>query len=106
MEKENGKIKILEGALVGAVLGVAAGLLLAPKSGAKLRKDIENVSADFYDSIAPEMKKLGKIGEKEYKTFVKNAAESYAKAKKLSTEEAEFLAEEAQSAWKHLQKHF
>ncbi len=35
------KKKILGGALIGAALGIAAGMLMAPKEGKELRKDIK-----------------------------------------------------------------
>ena len=97
--------KLLGGALVGAALGVAAGLLLAPESGKKLRGDLKRRSAEFYTYLSPRIKKMKKIGEKEYGQFVKNATKSYSKAKRLSSAEAKALAAEAQKTWKHLQKH-
>ena len=98
------KKKIMGGALIGAVLGIAAGMLMAPKKGKELRKDVKKISADFYKSIAPELKKIKKFSEKEYKIFVKKAAVNYSKVKKLSTEEAKILANEAQKSWNHLKK--
>lgn len=93
------------GALVGAALGVAAGLLLAPESGKKLRGDLKKKSAEFYAHLSPRIKKMKKIGEKEYGKFVKNAAKSYGKAKRLSSKQQKALITEAQRTWKHLQKH-
>ena len=58
------KKKIMGGALIGAVLGIAAGMLMAPKKGKELRKDVKKISADFYKSIAPKLKKIKKFSEK------------------------------------------
>lgn len=96
---------MLGGALVGAALGVAAGLLLAPESGKKLRGDVKKKSAEFYAHLSPKIKKLKKIGENEYGEFVKNAAKNYGKAKRLSSRQQKVLVAEAQKTWKHLQKH-
>ncbi len=102
--KKNG-VKLLEGALVGAVLGVAAGLLLAPKSGKKLRGDIKKLSGDFYRYIAPQVKKMKKMGEAQFNELVTKGAKNYAKAKKLSLAEQKMLATEAKRSWKHIKKH-
>jgi len=108
MKKANKKMKrsrLLEGALIGAALGVAAGLLLAPESGKKLRHDIKKRSAEFYAHLSPRLKRLKRISEQEYKAFVKNAAKSYGQAKKLSQKETKIIAAHAQKSWKHLKKH-
>ena len=99
------KVRLLEGALAGAALGVAAGLLFAPESGKKLRKDIQDRSVDFYKSLAPKLKKVKKMSEDEYKALVKKAAATYSKVKKLSAAEEKELVKDAQKAWHQLKKH-
>lgn len=105
-KKGNGGV-LLEGALVGAALGVAAGLLLAPESGKKMRKDIKRLSGDFYQYLAPQVKKLKQVGETEYHALVAKGAEQYAKAKKLSLGDGtvKTLVAEAKRSWGHLRKH-
>ena len=104
--KKKDAVKLLEGALVGAALGAAAGLFLAPESGKKLRQDIKKKSSDFYKELVPKLKKAGKMGEAEYKTAVKEALAVYGKAKKLSAGETKELMNEAHAYWKQLKKHF
>ncbi len=94
----------LEGALVGAALGVGAGLLAESKLGKKIGKEAKHASADFLAYIAPQAKKMKKMGEAEYKAFISSAMERYGKDKKLSKTEAMRLAKEAQASWKHLKK--
>lgn len=96
----------MEGALVGAALGVAAGMLFAPKSGKKLRKDIGGRVADFHKYISPKIKQFKNMSESQYKTFIKNAIAGYSKARKLSNVEARELAGYAEKFWKHFKKHF
>ncbi len=103
---KNNKIKLLEGGLIGAALGVAAGIFLSSTdAGKKLGGELKDKSADFYAYLAPRIKKMKKMGEAEFKLFVKNAAQNYSKAKKLTVEEGETLVSEAAKAWKHLKKH-
>ncbi|MDO8516232.1 MAG: YtxH domain-containing protein [bacterium] len=104
-KKNGGKLFALEGALIGAVLGVAAGLLLAPSSGKKLRKDIKNRTADFYRYLAPQVKKLKRVSEAQYHAFVAQGVKNFAKAKKLSLAEEKMLAAEAKRSWGHFKKH-
>ncbi|MDF2501491.1 MAG: YtxH-like protein [Anaerosporomusa subterranea] len=51
--------KVLAGLAVGAVVGAAAGVLLAPKSGKEIREDIANAAAKFPEK-AKEIAELGK----------------------------------------------
>ena len=48
----NATTKIIGGFLAGAMLGVAAGLLMAPESGKKTRKRILNKSRELTDEVA------------------------------------------------------
>ena len=98
-------LKFVEGAVAGLALGVAASMLLATKKGKELKGDIAAVTADFYKYISPKVKKIEKMGEKEYKEFMKGAAEQYIKTKKTSTDIAKQLIKEAQQSWKHFSKH-
>jgi len=99
------KIKILEGALAGAVLGVVAGLMLAPESGKELRRDLKKKSAEFYHYLGAQLKKLKKVSEKDYKILVRKAMETYSKTKKLSKDDVKKIVSGAESYWKHLKKH-
>ena len=103
MKKNKGGV--LMGTLVGAALGAAAGILLAPESGKKIRKDIKNKSAEFYAYLAPQLKKIKKLGQAEFKVLVENTAKNYSKAKKLSLKEEKVLIERAQNSWNHLKRH-
>jgi len=102
-------MKFIEGAVAGLALGVAASMLLATKKGKALQKDvarnIEDITADFYKYISPKIKKIEKMGEKEYKEFMKNAAGQYAKTKKISEDMAKQLIKESQQSWKHFSRH-
>ncbi len=100
------KSRLVEGALVGAALGVAVGMLFAPKSGKKLRKDIADRAEDFYKYISPKLKQIKNMSEEQYKTFMKTAIEGYAKARNLSTQEVQELGGYAQEFWKNFRKHF
>lgn len=94
----------LEGGLIGAALGVGAGLLVSSKLGKELGAKAKDLSADFYRYISPQIKKVKKMGEAEYKKFVQEAMAKYSKSKKLTEAEAKGLIKDAHGAWKHLKK--
>lgn len=98
--------KMITGALIAGALGVAAGMLLAPQSGKKTRKAIQGASADFYKFIAPKIKGLKSVGDKEYAAIVKKALVSYGKLKKLSATEINRLKKDAERHWKVTKKYF
>jgi gas vesicle protein len=108
MKKNNTNVgmKLLEGGLIGAVLGVAAGMLMAPKSGKKMRADIKHLSGDFFNYMAPKIKKLKHLTEKEYNDLVTAGVTNFGKLKKLSVLQQKELIAEAKKSWKHLNKHF
>jgi len=98
-------LKFLEGAVAGITLGVAASMFLASKKGKELKGDMADVTADFYKFISPKIRKIKKMGEKQYKEFMKNAAEQYARTKKISEDMAIKLIKEAQQSWQHFSEH-
>jgi len=102
-------VKFLEGTVAGVALGVAAAMFLATKEGKKVKVNlmsgVDEVIADFYKYVSPKVKKIEKMGEREYKEFMKNSAEQYAKTKKMSEDTARQLVRESQQSWKHFSKH-
>ncbi len=104
-KKSRKGMSALAGGLIGAALGVGAGLLAESKFGKKAGKEVKHLSADFYRFMVPQIKKVKKMGEAEYKKFVAEAMARYSKDRKLSEAEAKHLVREAQGSWKHLKKH-
>lgn len=98
--------KFLQGAVVGAILGAAAGMFMSSAKGKEIAGNAKDLMADFYKSVSPKLKKLGKITEQEYKEFMKSAAKKYTIAKQVSEDRAKELIDEAQKSWKHFYKHF
>ena len=105
MAKTNGAVKVLEGVVAGVALGVAASMFLSTKKGKEIKNDVSGMVADFYKYISPKLKKVQKMGEKEYKEFMKNSAMQYSKTKKISEDMAKQLTKEVQQSWKHFSKH-
>jgi gas vesicle protein len=97
--------KFLEGTAAGVALAVAASIYLASKRGQAFEENLAKVMADFYKYISPKVKKIKKMGEKEYKVFMENAVVQYARTKKVSASIAKQLVRETQQSWKHFARH-
>ncbi len=102
--KKNNTIKLIEGGLIGAALGIAAGIILAPESGKKFRNDVKKKSAEFHAYLAPQFKKMKKVGEKEYDVLINKAVKSYTKTRRLSEKEGKDLIAQAKKSWGHIKK--
>ena len=77
------------GVAIGAVSGVIAGILLAPKSGKETRKDIKEGAEDLKNKgekairgVKKESEKVIKDGKREGKKIAKRAENTYEGAKK------------------------
>ena len=69
---KNNKLKMVGSGLVGAAIGVAAGIALAPESGKKFRADVKKKSVELKAYLKPKLKSIEKKGKAEYALFVKN----------------------------------
>lgn len=103
--KKNNRMKVIEGRLISAALGIAAGIALLPESGRIFIGDVKKKSAEFHAYLAPRFKKIKKVGEKEYNSFVENTMETYTKTKHFSEKEKKALIVHAKKSWKHIKKH-
>ncbi len=98
-------LKIVEGGLISAALGIAAGIVLAPEAGKKFSDDLRKKSAEFHAYLAPRFENLKRVSQEGYDSFVKTGAETYAKAKHISATEKKDLVSHAKKSWKHIKKH-
>lgn len=98
------KVTIIAGAVIGAALGVAAGLLMPKNAGKKVQQEFKARSGEFYKFLAPRLKRLKHVGEREYKALVDQAAKSYAELKDISAKEMTDLAKSAKDSWGEMRK--
>lgn len=60
--KSEGK-KFLDGALMGAVLGISSVLIAQSKLGKKMNKNLKKKAEDFYKELSPHLGEANKILE-------------------------------------------
>lgn len=80
--KENVAKKVAIGSVIAGVVGYAAGVLTAPKSGKDTRKDIKDASAKSIAAAEKELKKLHTDLDTVLKQAKANGTKLNAKAKK------------------------
>lgn len=79
---------LLIGASVGAIAGVIAGLLFAPKSGKETRADLVKHLHEMKDKIAKELDKAGKVTKETYDKIVDKIVKVYEVEKKITPADA------------------
>jgi gas vesicle protein len=81
------KLKFLKGAL----LGVVAGILMAPKSGKETREEIKRYYEEISDRISEELARMKEVTRDTYDQVVSSVVLSYQEARKITAREAELI---------------
>ncbi len=98
------KHHFLIGSAVGALLGTAAALLLAPQSGKKTRKELQKMSEEISGLVSTELPKLKKISKEAYEGLVDSTVKEYGKKKKLAETMWKDLSKTLKAQWKEVEK--
>ncbi len=96
--------KIAAAAVLGAVAGAIAGVLLAPKSGEETRAGLKKWATDFKKEVASRSAKARALTQKKYDEIVDMVAKEYKVAKKFQEKELVPLVKEVKSRWVSVSK--
>jgi gas vesicle protein len=83
------KVTFVEGIAVGAVAGVIATLLLAPKSGKETREEIKSHLEEIKDAVVKRLQAAGEFTKASYEEAVHAVVGEYETAKKITEDEAQ-----------------
>jgi gas vesicle protein len=75
--------------LKGALLGVLAGILMAPKAGRETREGIKKAYEEISDRISEELCLLKEVTQETYNQIIHSAVNAYVETKKITVKEAE-----------------
>jgi len=94
----------LVGVSVGALAGVIAGILLAPKSGKETRANITNYIHEMKNKIADELDRAENITKNTYNKIVERIVKVYELEKKITKEDAKDIEEKLDKNYEHVIK--
>jgi gas vesicle protein len=92
------------GFLRGAVLGLIAGLLVAPRSGKETRENIKKHYKEISDRISEELSRLKDITKETYTQVVGTVVHGFVEAKKITSDEAAELKSELKKGFEDIRK--
>jgi len=91
-------------AAVSAAVGGLLGVLFAPQSGKKTRKEIGDFLEKIEKEVVREAKKTANLTEKSYRRIVDQASRRYLKAKKIGVKKMEEIKKELYRRYPSLAK--
>ena len=92
------------GFLRGALLGLIAGLLVAPRSGKETRENIKKHYGEISDRISEELSRLKVITKETYAQVVGSVVHGFVEAKKITSDEAAELKGELKKGFEEIRK--
>jgi gas vesicle protein len=92
------------GLVVGAVLGVAAGLFLQSKKGKDMAKDLEKKTTALQTKITKELGKVTDMTKEKYEEVVDSIMDYYVKSKDIAKTEVPEIRAFLMKRWSHIEK--
>jgi len=86
----------------GALIGLAAGLLLAPKSGQRTRRELRETYFEIKDRILDDMRKIKSISKETYENVVNSVVGGYEEARLITAREAHQIRGELRSGYNRI----
>lgn len=93
-----------KGALVGAIAGAIGGILLAPKSGVELRKDLRDNFEEIKAKIIEKLEDAGDFSRNTYTKAVRRVVNGYEEAKKITPGDAKEIKEIFEKSFADIEK--
>jgi gas vesicle protein len=90
------------GFLRGAMLGLLAGLLVAPKSGKETRDNLKKHYEEITDRICEELARLKVITRETYSEVVVAVVRGFEEARKITAEEAAEIKDELKKGFEEI----
>jgi gas vesicle protein len=95
------KRPFISGILIGGAVGAVAALLMAPKSGKELRKDLQKWYKLMEKDVDSTLTRVKSVSQSTYKATVDKVIAAYDKVKDLSKDDLEKIREQLLAKWNH-----
>ena len=92
------------GFLRGALLGLMAGLLVAPRSGKETRENIKRHYEAISDRISEELSRMKDVTRETYTQVVEAVVHGFVEAKKITADEAAAVKNELQKGFEDIRE--
>jgi gas vesicle protein len=92
------------GFLRGAILGLIAGLLVAPRSGKETRETIKKRYGEISERVSEELSRLKDITKETFGQVVGTVVHGFVEAKKITSDEAAELKGELKKGFEDIRK--
>lgn len=90
------------GFLRGALLGLMAGLLVAPRSGKETRENIKKHYEEISDRISEELSRMKDVTQETYAQVVGAVVDGFTEAKKITADEATAIKAELKKGFEEI----
>ena len=92
------------GFLRGALLGLMAGLLIAPRSGKETRENIKRHYEEISDRISEELSRIKDITQETFTQVVGAVVHGFVEAKKITADEAAEIKNELKKGFEEIRE--
>lgn len=92
------------GFIKGALLGVVAGILVAPMSGKQTRENVKKYYQEISGKITEELSRLKGITKETYAKVVDSVVHGFVETKKITLEEAEAIKTQLKDGYEKVKK--
>jgi gas vesicle protein len=93
-----------KGALIGLIAGAIGGVLLAPKSGKDLRKDLRDNFDEMKTKVTDKLEKAGEFTKDTYDEAVSRVVSGYEEAKKITPDDAKEIKKIFEKSYADIEK--
>ena len=98
--------KFLGGVATGVALAVGIRKFKESRTGKVFQKNMKELTADFYKSLMPKIKEMKDASAEDYKDFIADAAEKYARVKRIPMDMAKRFMSEVQDSCEYFYEYF
>ena len=103
-EKKSSAKKIAAVGLLGLISGIIAGVLLTPKTGKTIRKDLKKASQKVSKELVKRAGEMKELTQEGYEKLIDEISDVYRRVKEVKKEDLEEITKELKNLWSDIIK--